>query len=87
MSITVGSVIINVAFSLAIRCIQMAKEPVLTRKAINITMKFMKMDSVENISLMEDIHINIAFLTQLRIVLTLMSFQQTIMTGVMNMIH
>lgn len=47
----------------------------------------MKMDSVENISLMEDIHINIAFLTQLRIVLTLMSFQQTIMTGVMNMIH
>lgn len=27
----------------------MAKEPVLTRKAINITMKFMKMDSVENI--------------------------------------
>lgn len=66
----------------------MAKEPVLTRKAINITMKFMKMDGVGNISLMEDIHINISFLlTQLRIVLTLMSFQQTIMTGVMNMIH
>ena len=44
-----GNVIINVAFFLAIRCIQMAKEPVLTRKAINITMKFIKMDSVENI--------------------------------------
>ncbi len=49
MSITVGSVIINVAFSLAIRCIQMAKEPVLTSEAINITMKFMKMDGVGNI--------------------------------------